>query len=64
MGMSLRKKALSGRFRWLLETMLRKQGIDVQALDDALDYWENKAAIEAKYRTMLVLALSKLEAIE
>jgi len=39
-----------------------KQGIDVQELDYALDYWENKAAIEAKYGTILVLKLNKLEA--
>ena len=55
LGILLDKKALKGRFRWLIESMLRKQGIDVQELDYALDYWENKAAIEAKYRTVLVL---------
>jgi hypothetical protein len=55
---------LAGRFLWLLEAMCRQQGIDVQEIDSMLDFWENKAAIEAKYRTMLVLALSKLEAIE
>lgn len=59
----MRKKALSGRFRWLLETMLRNQAIDVQELDDALDYWENKAAIEGKYRTVLVLKVNKLESL-
>ena len=55
------KKALAGRFRWLLETMCEHQGIDVQEIDYELDFWENKAAIEAKYRTVLVLKLNKLE---
>ena len=57
----MNKTALSGRFRWLLESMMRKQGIDIQELDYELDYWENKAAIEAKYGTVLVLKLCKLE---
>ena len=58
--MSVNKKALAGRFRWLLETMMRKQGIDLQELDYELDYWENKAAIESKFMTVLVLKLKKL----
>ena len=41
--------------------MMRKQGIDVQELDSSLDYWEAKAEIEAKFRTVLVLDLGKLE---
>jgi len=57
----LEKKALAGRFRWLLETMMCRQGIDVQELDSSLDYWEAKAEIEAKYRTKLVLKIDKLE---
>ena len=56
----MEKKALAGRFRWLLETMMRKQGIDVQELDTTLNYWETKAEVEAKYRTKLVLNMDKL----
>lgn len=54
---------VAGRFRLLLESMMRKQGIDVQELDYELDYWENKAEIEAKYRTVLVMKLNKLGAL-
>jgi hypothetical protein len=57
----LEKRGLAGRFRWLLETMMRLQRIDVQELDRSLDYWEAKSEIEAKYRTKLVLKLGKLE---
>ena len=57
----MKKKALAGRFRWLLETMMRNQEIDVQELDTTLDYWEAKSEIEAKYRTKLVLKMDKLE---
>jgi hypothetical protein len=63
LGINVYKKALSGRFRWLLESMMRKQEIDIQELDYTLNYWENKAAIEAKYRTMLVLKANKLVAM-
>jgi hypothetical protein len=42
--------------------MMQKQGIDFQELDYTLDYWENKVAIEAKYRTMLVLKPKTREA--
>ena len=62
MRMFMDKKALTGRYRWLLEFMVRKQGIDVQELDYELDYWENKAAIEARYGTVLVLKMNVLEA--
>ena len=61
LGKSLGDKVLAGRLRWLLETMMRKQGIDIQELDVSLDYWEAKAEIEAKYRTKLVLKLDKIE---
>ncbi len=57
----MEKKALAGRFRWLLETMMRLQEIDVQELNTTLDYWEAKAEIEVKYRTKLVLNMDKLE---
>lgn len=57
------KRVVAGRFRLLLESMMRKQGIDVQELDYELDYWENKAEIEAKYRTVLVMKLNKLGAL-
>lgn len=53
-------RVLPGRFRWLLEEMCEKQGIDIQEIDPALDFWENKAAIEAKYNTVLVLSLDRL----
>ena len=59
----MEKKALMGRFRWLLKSMMRKQGIDVQELDYELDYWENKSAIEAKYGTALALKLDRLKAL-
>ncbi len=57
----MKKKALTGRFRWLLGEMMRRQGIDVQELDTTLEYWEAKAEVEAKYRTKLVLKLYRLE---
>jgi uncharacterized coiled-coil protein SlyX len=57
----LEKKALAGRFRWLLETMMRLQEIDIHELDRSLTYWEAKAEIETKYRTKLVLKMDKLE---
>lgn len=57
------KRVVAGRFRLLLESMMRKQGIDIQELDYELDYWENKAEIEAKYRTVLVMKLNKLGAL-
>ena len=55
------RKRLVGRFIWLLKTMMRLQGIDVQELDVSLDYWEAKAEIEARFMTVLVLNLDKLE---
>ena len=45
----------------MLETMMRKRGIDVQELDTTLEYWEAKAEIEAKYRIKLVLKMDALE---
>lgn len=56
----LEKKGLAGRFSWLLETIMRRQGIDVQELDRSLTYWETKAEIEAKYRNKLVFKMEKL----
>lgn len=55
------RKGLAGRFRWLLEAMMRLQGIDVEELDEDLDYWENKAEIESRFMTALVLKPDKLE---
>ena len=52
---------LAGRFKWLLETMCRRQGIDVQLIDDELTYSENKRNIEEQARTRLVLKVEKLE---
>lgn len=52
---------MDARFRWLLETMMKQQGIDIQELDTSLTYWEAKAEIESKFRTKLVLKLDKLD---
>jgi hypothetical protein len=52
---------LAGRFRWLLEAMMRLQGIDVEELDEGLGYGENKAEIESRFMTGLVPKLDKLE---
>jgi hypothetical protein len=38
-------KGLECRYRWLLETLMWLQGIDVEELDPELDYWENNAEI-------------------
>ena len=55
---------LAGRFVWLLGEMCRKQGIDVQEIDENLDFWENKSKIEEKARGSLVLKLSRLDELE
>jgi len=55
------KKVLAGRFRWLLAEMMRKQGIDVQEIDSEISFWENKAEIERKYCTVLVLKMENYE---
>jgi len=47
---------LSGRFRWLLETMCQNLELDGEALvDNQLDYWENKTNIETAYQVKLGL---------
>ena len=47
---------LSGRFRWLLETMCQNLELDGEALvDNELDYWENKANIETAHQVKLGL---------
>ena len=46
---------LRGRFLWLLETMCRKCGVDIQMIDSTLDYYENKANIEAQVHKRLYL---------
>jgi len=46
---------LEGRFVWLLETMCRKQGIDVQLIDSELTYAENKTNIERQVHKRLRL---------
>jgi len=50
---------LRGRFMWLLSEMCRKCDLDVQVIDPALDYFENKAAIEREYRRRLFLKPDK-----
>jgi len=46
---------LRGRFLWLLETMCRKCGVDVQMIDLTLDYYENKHNIEVQVHRHLFL---------
>jgi len=46
---------LRGRFVWLLETMCQKCGVDIQMIDSTLDYYENKANIEAQLHKRLYL---------
>jgi len=46
---------LAGRFVWLLETMCRRQEIDIQLIDYELTYWENKANIEGQVHKRLIL---------
>jgi len=46
---------LRGRFMWLLETMCRRCGVDVQMIDATLDYYENKRNIESQAHKRLCL---------
>jgi len=58
------KYSLPGRFRWLLEEMCRKCGIDVQMVDYAIDFWENKANIEGQTHKRLFLKPEKKQVEE
>jgi len=40
---------MQGRFRWLIDKMCRKAGIDTQEVDHSLTYWEAKNEIEKKF---------------
>jgi hypothetical protein len=45
----LEKKALAGRFRWLLSGLCQNAGIDVEEIDESLEYWEAKREIQKKF---------------
>ena len=40
---------MEGRFKWLLDAMVRRAEIDVQEIDSSLEYWEAKDEIERKF---------------
>jgi len=52
---TMKEGRLRGRFMWLLETMCRKCGVDVQMIDNTLDYYENKRNIETQAHKRLHL---------
>lgn len=44
-----------GRFKWLLDSMVRRAGIDVQEVDHSLEYFEAKHEIERRFHVELKL---------